>query len=145
MGEPRMRKTPGHLTLLEAALALALLGGVALFGASRAREARIRANEEAALSILRDIRRSRYSFGGIPGKVPDREHPGYRLTEESIPGLGAVHVLHAEPDAPGVSGRRHFWLEGRMVPWGDDGFKDVYSAIRFRADAPASSADSPVE
>lgn len=134
MDEPA-KPRPGHLTLLEAALLLVVLGGVVLFVVLPAmREARMRKNEETALDTLHQVNPF-FPFS------PVQQTSGYKFeSEEYWDGID----IHAHPIVPGGTGHRFFLLHLRGKRSGH-GLSPWTLVIHFSVDRPATSADSPVE
>lgn len=154
MEEPKPRNAPGHLTLLEVLLVLAILGGVLLLVVLPAmREATIGKNEEAALELLSEIcnaegRRLGPGYGSdtlaeIAKTLHDDElATGRKFGYSFVIGIGGYR-LQANPLVPGGSGRRHFFAD-TLLSHGTFGYQHP-GMIRYRLGAPASSADSPIE
>lgn len=159
------------ITLLEGALILALLAGVAWLARSRAREAneaRIRKNEASAISALKAVVAAGRAYVRTDYGVVGFDHErGVTIVDYGspqtyrLPLLGALRLI----DPAVANGRKEgysFTVEATAagpeesyraaaVPLepGESGrrcfYVDPSGVVRFNPRGPASSADSPIE
>lgn len=208
MPDPAAKPKGPGLTLLDAGLAVAILGTiVGLVVLPATREAKIRRNEEIALEAVRAISTGQSLYWGTIarwGTLADLAAQGLDPAIVAGTTQGYSFKLHledsgqrawlrADPVEPGVTGRRHFFVQsdprppssvqptlprgkrsgytfvmtagnpadsnyfarstpvtvrktgGRRFFVDHSGVLRFWDAVRYRAGAPASSGDSPVE
>lgn len=144
---PRAPDCPGGFTLVELMIVIAIVAIVASIAIPSLLQARISANESAAIASLRTlctaelhyrVRMGTYgsigdllAAGSLDASWADGKKSGYLYTGNLDPGGNSWSVI-ADPTTPGVTGERFF-------------FADESGVIRWSLGGPAGAADAPLE
>jgi prepilin-type N-terminal cleavage/methylation domain-containing protein len=134
-------------SLVELMIVIAIVAIIAAVAIPSLIQARMSANESAAIGSLRTLSTAELHYrvrmgtygtmgdllaaGSLDASWADGRKSGYLYTSHLAPG-GDSWSATADPESPGVSGERFF-------------FADQSGVIRWSLGAPAGAADPPIE